>query len=309
MEKLNEFLERKELFSRAFIYKNKLSILQICLIFFCLWIGGLYLGKLVAIIFYTVISKITVLDEATVYWIKKVITCGTQIVVFALWVHFFENRQFKMLGLWATNRAKHYIIGFLLGFISITFITFILVFTNMVKIQKVNYSFSFIVVFWVITGWIVQSASEEIAFRGWLVPVLGKRYSPVVAVAFTAFVFGIIHLFSAGVTILSFVNIVLSGVFFTEYAVYSNNIWGVCGLHFAWNLSLGNIYGFPVSGFSTNNQAVLCIKEVGDAIFTGGRFGPEGGIFTTFVLVFGIMILTIMIYSKYKSEEIRKKLI
>ena len=216
MEKLNAYLERKELFSKAFIYRNKFNILLICLIFFFLWIGGLYLGKLIASIFCSITSKIIVWNEATVYWVKKVITCGIQIAVFTLWVRFFENRQLRMLGLWGAKRAKHYIIGLVLGFSSISFITFVLVLMNMVKIQKVNYSVSSIVIFWIIAGWIVQSASEEIAFRGWLVPVLGKKCSPIVAVAFTSCMFGIIHLFSAGVTILSFTNIVLSGVFLQD---------------------------------------------------------------------------------------------
>lgn len=137
-------------------------------------------------------------------------------------------------------------------------------------------------------GWIVQSASEEIAIRGWLIPSLEKNSTPITAISITAIIFGILHLFSSGVTVLSFINLTLSGIFFAGYAILNGNIWGVCGLHFAWNFALGNIYGLPVSGFADNGEKIFQTQQIGPSLLTGGAFGPEGGLITTITLLIAI---------------------
>jgi hypothetical protein len=65
----------------------------------------------------------------------------------------------------------------------------------------------------------------------------------------------------------------------------------VCGLHFAWNFALGNVYGLPVSGFANNGVKIFKTQQVGSDIFTGGDFGPEGGLVTTLILLIAIAIL------------------
>lgn len=111
------------------------------------------------------------------------------------------------------------------------------------------------------------------------------------AISITAIIFGILHLFSAGVTVLSFINLILSGIFFAWYAIVDGNIWGACGLHFAWNFALGNVYGLPVSGFANNGVKIFKTQQVGSDIFTGGDFGPEGGLVTTLILLIAIALL------------------
>lgn len=111
------------------------------------------------------------------------------------------------------------------------------------------------------------------------------------AISITAIIFGILHLFSSGVTVLSFINLIFSGIFFAFYAIVDGNIWGVCGLHFAWNFVLGNIYGLPVSVFSNNGEKIFKTQQVGSEIFTGGDFGPEGGLVTTLILLIAIALL------------------
>jgi len=75
------------------------------------------------------------------------------------------------------------------------------------------------------------------------------------------------------------------------YAIADGNILGVCGLHFAWNFALGNIYGLPVSGFADNGEKIFKTQQIGSNILTGGNFGPDGGLVTTLILLIAIALL------------------
>jgi membrane protease YdiL (CAAX protease family) len=122
----------------------------------------------------------------------------------------------------------------------------------------------------------------------------------VAAIFIAAIIFGILHLFSVGVTALSFINLILSGIYFACYVIGDGNILGVCGLHFAWNFALGNIYGLPVSGFAENGEKIFQTQQIGSNIFTGGDFGPEGGLVTTIILLIAISALIL----KWRKDNI-----
>ena len=167
--------------------------------------------------------------------LRKVLICGIQIIVFFAWVKFVERRKIVTMGFISNHRARAYLSGTLIGFFSIAIIVLVLMLFGAVEIDFNNlFSVNLLIssLFVAVFGWMIQSASEEIAIRGWLIPMLGVRYNPLVAVLFTGGVFGIIHLFNNGATVLSFINLTLSGFFFALYAINAGNIWGVCGLHF-----------------------------------------------------------------------------
>jgi hypothetical protein len=71
-------------------------------------------------------------------------------------------------------------------------------------------------------------------------------------------------------------------------------------------MTLGNIYGFSVSGFSDHVDTVFRTKLVGASFLTGGDFGPEGGFVTTVILLAGIYIMTLMILKKYNARDFKK---
>jgi len=118
----------------------------------------------------------------------------------------------------------------------------------------------------------------------------------------TGVVFGIIHLFNSCATVLSFINLTLSGFFFALYAINTGNIWVVCGLHLGWNFAQGNIYGLSISGEQGTNNSLFISKILGTDILTGGNFGPEGGLITTLFLVFAILFISLILYKKDKIQ-------
>lgn len=303
MKNINLQLRKSDLFLQAETTKIKLNIPLTIIVYFLLWLIGLVLGRLLALSVLNIFEFIGNINESFGVALRKLMVCGTQITVFFLWVKFVERRHLNSIGFKTGRPLKSYIIGFIVGLCAITAVTAILVFTGVVKLQyrQVVYSYMITNIGIIALGWVIQSASEEIAIRGWLIPRLGNTGSPTMAIAITAIVFGILHLFNSGVTVLSFINLTLSGIFFAGYAIVNENIWGVCGLHFAWNFALGNIYGFPVSGFFANGETIFQTQQIGSALLTGGDFGPEGGLVTTIMLLIAIGVLVV----KWKKNMIR----
>lgn len=302
MFQIDHKLKQNTLFTQAAKYKFKLNIFMIIIIYFTLWLAGLSIGRLTANVIVTALTSAFTINSSLIFALRKFIICGMQISVFLIWVRYIEKRPVKTMGIWGANPIRSYFKGFFIGFAAISLITVILILLGMVEIKGYNADFAPLLLLTIALGWVVQSASEEIAVRGWLIPVLGSGSTPITAIILTSIIFGILHLFSSGVTILSFANLFFSGIFFALYAIYSNNIMGVCGLHFAWNFSLGNFYGFPVSGFPPAPETVLMIKQTGSIFFTGGAFGPEGGFITTIVLLTGICILVILMMKRYVTK-------
>lgn len=301
---INMRLQDSGLFKSAKRHKHKPNAILSIIIFFCLWGGSLIVGRLV------ISPMIELLPKDTPLWVsfgltfQKILICGFQILVFFAWVKLVEKRKIATMGFICKHKAKAYWGGFLFGFASISIITFILAAFGAIEIEF-NYLFPTDILFSslciAVFGWGIQSASEEIAIRGWLIPTLGIRYNPLAAVLLTGGVFGILHLLGNGATILSFINLTLSGFFFAMYAINAGNIWGVCGLHLSWNLAQGNIFGLNISGEQSVSSSLFISNNTGADLLTGGNFGPEGGIITTSFLICAIALIGLNMYRKHRA--------
>lgn len=291
MQRLNDILRRNVLFAGAGASRLKIKLYMLVPLYFALWMGSLTAGRLFFSVVSSGLTQAFGVDEATVQAFRKIIICGIQIILFGLWIVLIEKRPLKSAGLHAVKPLRAYWTGVLIGFCAISAVTAILLGMGMVQVEASHLASITPLAAVIALGWIVQSAAEEVAVRGWLIPMLAKESSPAFAILLSSVIFGFFHLFSAGVTVLSFTNLILSGLFFAGYAILTKHIWGVCGMHFAWNVTLGNVYGFPVSGFPDNGQSLVKLSQTGPVMFTGGAFGPEGGAVTTLVLLLGIIIV------------------
>ena len=270
-----KIFQNSDLFKHTAESKFKPNAVISIIIFFCLWGGSLGLGRLIVTPLIKLLPNTTILWTSFALSLRKVLICGFQIAAFFMWVKFVEKRKIVTMGFIYNHRAREYFGGVLLGFGAIIIIALSLMFLGIVKVELNNLvppNFLIGSLFIAVLGWVVQSASEEIAIRGWLIPVLGVRYNPIIAVLLTGAVFGTIHLFNSGATVLSFANLTLSGFFFALYAINSGNIWGVCGLHFGWNFAQGNIFGLNISGEQSTDASLFISKISGIDLLTGGGF-------------------------------------
>jgi membrane protease YdiL (CAAX protease family) len=220
---------------------------------------------------------------------------GPIFLVLWAWLALFEKRPFWTIGLERLGMLAKYLRGALVGlamFVASVAISAALGYITFeqggVQSQGVMALGGVLVVF---LGWLVQGAAEEALARGWLMPVIGARYRPVLGLISSSIVFAVLHSLNPNLNPIAIVNLFLFGVFTALYALYEGSLWGVFSIHTVWNWAQGNLFGFEVSGQAAPGGTLFDLMEVGPDVVTGGPFGPEGGLAVTVVLVVGCGIV------------------
>lgn len=223
------------------------------------------------------------------------LTCGMTIIIVFIWVHFVEKRSLSSIGLYKDQVLINYFQGFAIGVLMFSVVMCLLFITGQAEIvMQPNLTVGLLAIpniLIMIPGWMVQGASEEILTRGWLMNVLVARYNLPLGLIFSSTLFGALHLLNAHVSYIAILNIILIGIFFGLYALKTENLWGACGAHSAWNWAQGNLFGLEVSGNTMNTGSLIQSNLIGSDLITGGSFGPEGGLVVSLVTILSIFLV------------------
>lgn len=214
------------------------------------------------------------------------------------WLALFEKRPFWTIGLERDGAAWKYGRGLLVGLVLFSIPVGLMALPGYVAVETESARPQGPValggVLFVLLGWIVQGAAEEALTRGWLLPVIGGRYKPVLGLLLSALVFAIYHSLNPGLNPLAVLNLFLFGIFTALYALYEGGLWGVFSIHTVWNWAQGNLFGFEVSGVEPAGGMLINLMEAGPDAVTGGAFGPEGGLAVTAVLIAGSAVVWLL---------------
>ena len=131
--------------------------------------------------------------------------------------------------------------------------------------------------------------AEELLFRGYPFRVLEGRFGPVAAIFATSAAFGVAHGANPGIGPLAFVNLGLAGALLGVAYWRTRSLWFVGGVHFGWNWLMA-ASGLSVSGLDVSISGLEAVLS-GPASWTGGTFGPEGGLLVTIITAAGTVWL------------------
>jgi uncharacterized protein len=136
----------------------------------------------------------------------------------------------------------------------------------------------------------VAALAEEVAFRGYPFRRLIESIGPVAATIVMSVLFGLLHVFNPGSSWASTLVTMLAGLLLSVAWLRTHGLWLGWGFHFAWNASMGVLFGMPISGI-TDFASVIQTRTFGQVWLTGGDYGPEAAAFTVIVLLIGIAVL------------------
>jgi len=137
----------------------------------------------------------------------------------------------------------------------------------------------------------VASLVEEIAFRGYPFQRLIDAVGPTLATLAMSILFGAMHVFNANANAASTLVTILSGWLLSIAYLRTRALWVPWGFHFAWNATMGILFGLPVSGL-TSFSPVVTANALGPVWLTGDGYGPEGSALA--VILFPVLIILLV---------------
>lgn len=128
---------------------------------------------------------------------------------------------------------------------------------------------------------IVAAANEELVFRGYPMQVLMRGIGVWPAMMLMSVLFGLLHANNPNATLLGTLNTILAGLMLSVAYLKTRSLWLPYGIHLGWNVGLGMILGFPLSGLDIGS--LWTSQTTGGELIVGGSYGPEAGLLATIV--------------------------
>lgn len=198
------------------------------------------------------------------------------------------------------NNFKMLMLGFLIGFVLNGFCAAVAILHGDIKLtfykfEIVNLILLFIAVF-------IQSSSEELIFRGFIYQRLKNRYKNIgFAIIVNSIFFAVLHLGNNGMSVTGFIDILLSGVFFSLMFCAFDSIWLVMACHTTWNFTQNILLGLPNSGTLSKYSLFMMDKNSATSSFAFDKnFGLEGAALSTTLMFIGCVIM--YIYCKKNNK-------
>lgn len=160
---------------------------------------------------------------------------------------------------------------------------------------------------------LVIGITEEVLFRGhqlrnlaeglhWV--ALPARFAVLLSWLISSALFGLFHVFNPHSDWISTLNLAILGMMFGLGFILTGRLGLPIGLHITWNLFMGNVFGFPVSGNDFTTASVFSIRQLGPAMWTGGPFGPEAGLIGILAILFTSWAIVYWVRRRYGRTEL-----
>ncbi|WP_196139257.1 CPBP family intramembrane glutamic endopeptidase [Aliikangiella sp. G2MR2-5] len=292
---LENTIEKPSIFCNAYSLKrrNKLFLLPILTFIFIIFGQGLSIAPAIE-------SQLFTPEQVEVYpyiLYFLLITFPSILVLLILWVKFYEGRNLESLGLGLSRAStKHLINGATCGlFMAMAIVASILLLGGYKLGNNAPFTLSSIVPpLLLLAGFLVQSWSEEVLFRGWLLSRFFELKGQGFAILASSLMFILVHLlsfdfneFSLSNFVIFFLMTLLFSSFLAMMTIHYQSIWFAAAWHGLWNWFFINGSGLPTTGISLDIRPLfLNLDSVVTAPIwlTGGIDGPENSVVTILVL-------------------------
>lgn len=214
-------------------------------------------------------------------------------IITILYCKIIERRTIGEIGL--NKKVGNFLVGALLAAILLVIIVSISVAANAIEYKSINKNVPIQSFVLFLLGYTIQSCTEEIMCRGFLLNSLRKKISvwPAIIISSTAFALPHFSSMTGSIeyVIIGTINMYLISFIFSMLMIEKENLWISCGLHSAWNFILCFVMGLTLSGGESQSTGIILLNVKEKNILNGGEFGMEASIITTVVyaMVFAVL--------------------
>ena len=251
-------------------------------------------------------ARMTELTEAMLYedgyLLTSFFSSAFVLVLAIVYCRFIEHRSLFSMGLSLRGGAmKKLGIGGFLGAVLFLLVTLLSYAMGGITVAQGNAKIGWLILFFLAI--LVDAASEEVLFRGYLMMSLCNTVRPRSAIILSGILFAVMHGGNAGVTVLSLVNVFAFGCLLGLLVFRTGSLWTSIGLHAMWNFFSGNVFGATLSGIPIGTSILTSTPVAGRDQTSGGVFGPEAGLVTTVVLLLAFLVFIRLFASRDASSD------
>ena len=233
-------------------------------------------------------------------WLTSALLFAAALVLlgwYVLFIQIFEHRPVFELN-WK-KMIPHTGKGLVIGFCYFIALVGMMELLGCYEIDAVKYNGGKLLVFFLL--YLLVAVAEEILCRGIIFRLIDEDRGFNIALIFSAFLFGFMHMGNEGATVWSSIAISIeAGLLLAISYKLAGTLWLPIGIHWAWNFTQGTVLGFAVSGHG--DMYSLIIPHIsGPEILTGGNFGAEASILA---VVLGAA-LSLWLYLEIKKQPKR----
>ena len=206
-----------------------------------------------------------------------IIVLGALLMMFKV----LPDLNFYQVFIRKSDALSEFFKGTIIGLLIMVICALLLYLNGNVSFQKAAISWDSVCLY--LIYFLLISVFEEFLFRSYPLFALSERYPLWFAILVNGLLFAFAHFANPGITVLGVVNITLAGMLFALYTLQKHHIAWAVGVHFAWNFTQAIVLGYNLSG----NEMSGFVKAVpkGADFLSGGKFGIEGSIFCTILLL------------------------
>ena len=226
-------------------------------------------------------------DDAGWGLLGTLVACASALAAYSLAVRFGEGRAVCELA--PRPAIGDLAVGVVLGLVMMTALMAALAAAGLYDISSSGTGSA-----WTGLSLAMQAAvTEELWTRALVFRLLWRAFGPLPALLVSALAFAALHLSNPGATLLSAATVAAAGLMFCGLYALTGRLWLPIGVHFAWNLAQGSLFGATVSGGDLGGSVLVSTPRAGvPGWWTGASFGPEASILAL-VLVGLVAALTI----------------
>jgi membrane protease YdiL (CAAX protease family) len=225
-------------------------------------------------------------------------------VLLTIWIKFFERRSMASIGLLLNQGSKKLFVagygnGLLMGSAAVCGI--LLFGGYALEADTGGKARDLVPIAILMFAFILQSGTEEMLFRGWVMGRISERYGIWAGIIGNSLLFTLVHVEMDDISTTPPVMIalftamtLLFSIFLSLLTIRQKSIIGASAWHAAWNWIFITWFGLPTTGIELGLSPLIAdLTPVADKAewLTGGATGPEGSVMSLLVLVVACAVL------------------
>ena len=206
------------------------------------------------------------------------------LVANSLAMRIWEQRTLIDIGLvWTPASIRNLIVGIAGGVGAALIVLLGPVLEGAAEFEKTPQPLEWPVLAFVSVALLFGAFGEEMLFHGYAFQLLMAELGAFAAILPVSVLFAFAHSLNLNVSALGLINTGLWGIVLGYAFWRSGDLWLPVGLHFGWNWMLP-LFGANLSGFTMNLTGYQLRWRAGP-LWSGGAYGPEGGLATTLAVL------------------------